>query len=140
MNKDNFFMAMMFGMITLFGTSFEMRSSEKSSLTPYIVGGTVILGVSVLAVRQTASYQTYSNHQTRLAQEKEDSDNSLFHAQPLSRKRSNSETSILSDKAQVYLNNYEQQRRAEAQRYAKKITQETLPSHIIDDYAGEMRK
>ncbi len=139
MQKNNFFMAMIFGIITLFGTSFELRSSEKSSLTPYIFGG-VVIGATVLAVTQTGTYQTYSNHQARLAQQQEQSDNPLLHAQPLSRQRSNSETAIISDKAQAFLNDYEQERNAAVQKCAKKITKETLPSHIIDDYAGEHRK
>ncbi len=130
---------MMFGVMALFGTSFELYSSEKSSLAPYIVG-TVVIGASVFAVTQTATYQTYSNHTERLAQEKENSDKPLLCAQPLLRRRSSSESSIMSEKAQAYLDGYEKQRKAEAQRCAKKITQETLPSHIIDDYAGEHRK
>jgi len=132
-------MAIVFGTITLLGTNFELRSSEKSSLAPYVVGGTVVLGVSILAVIQTATYQTYSADQALRAEEKEKSDSPLFYAEPLSRKRSSSDASAMSDKAQAFLKNYEKQRKEEAQRCATKKTKETLPSHIIDDYAGEHR-
>lgn len=34
MKKNNFLIAMIFGIISLVGTSFELRSSEKSGLVP----------------------------------------------------------------------------------------------------------
>jgi hypothetical protein len=134
MNKNNFFMAMVFGIITLLGTSFELRSSE------YVIGGSVIIGAGLLVGTQTATYQTFRKDQARRAEEKEKAENPLRYAEPLSEKRSSSETPVISEKVQAFLNNYEKERRAEAQKCATKITSETLPSHIIDDYAGEHRK
>jgi hypothetical protein len=120
MKKNNFFMMTVFGVMALLGTSFELHSSEKSSLAPYIVGGSVVIGASIFAVTQTATYQTYSADQVRRVEEKEKSDNPLLYAEPLSKKRSSSDTSIMSDKVQAYLDDYEKQRRAEAQKYATK--------------------
>lgn len=140
MKKNNFFVTILFGTISLLGTSYELHSSEKSSLAPYIVGGSIVIGASMFAVGKTATYQTYSADQARCVEEKEKSDNPFFYAEPLSGKRSNSDALAMSDKAQAYLQQYEEQRRAEAQRFATKKTEHTLPSHIIDDYAGEHRK
>jgi hypothetical protein len=142
MVKNNFFMTMVLGITALLGTSFELRSSEKSDLVPYVIGGSVIiLGAGLLAGTKTATYQTYSKHKSRLAEEKDKADNSLLYAEALPSKRSSAEMPIINDRAQVYLNNYEKQRNAEAQKYATKITKEpTLASHIVDDYAGEYRK
>jgi hypothetical protein len=140
MKRNNFFMAMLFGIITLLGTSFEVRSSENNSLTPYVIGTTVVIGAGLLAVTQTATYQTYSEHKARLAEEKEKSDNPFRYAESLSGKRSSSEILIMSDKARAFFENYEKQRNVEAQKFATKITEKTLPSHMIDDYEGEGRK
>ena len=72
MKKNNFFMATVFGIITLLGTNFELRSSENSSLAPYVIGGSVIvIGAGLLAGTKTATYQTYRKDQTRRAEEKE---------------------------------------------------------------------
>jgi len=129
---------MLFGIITLLGTSFEVRSSENSSLTPYVIGTTVVIGAGLLAVTQTATYQTYSEHKARLAQDKEKFDNPFLYAEPLSSSESGERRG--EGRAQEFLKNYEKERNYQAQKFATKITERTLPSHMIDDYEGEGRK
>jgi hypothetical protein len=139
MKKNNFFMATVLGIIALLGTSFELRSSEKSDLAPYIIGGSVIvIGAGLLAGTKTATYQTYSKHKVRLAEEKEVSQNPLVYPEKIPVIGSGEKEG--ERRMQAFFNGYEAQRRAEAQKCAKKITENTLPSHIIDDYAGEHRK
>lgn len=139
MNKNNFFMVMLLGLAALVGTNFEVRCSEQpSSLTPYIVVGTVVGGaVLVTALTNTKTYKTYSKDSERRAQEKEISENPLLHAKPLSGETSISETPKMNDRAQAFLQKHEKQRHDEAQKFATKKTEKTLPSHIIDDYSGQ---
>jgi hypothetical protein len=153
MLKNNFFMVMMFGIIALLGTSFEVRSSEKDSLVPYVVGGTVLVGVGVLAVTKTKTFETYSEDRARRAEQKEKAENAysyarkyceetglVFSSEESSSEKSNSEMPVISENAQAFLNDYENQRRAVAQSFVTQKPKETLPSHIIDGYAGERRK
>jgi len=139
MKKNNFFMVMMLGITALLGTNFEVRSSEKSDLVPYAIGGSVIvIGAGLLAGTKTATYQTYSKHQARLAEEKEASQNPLLDVEKIPVIGSGEKEGEL--RVQAFLKEYEEQRKAEAQKFVIKKPKETLPSYIMDDYAGEGRK
>lgn len=141
MKKNNFFMIILFVAVALSGISFEARGMEDSSTNKAALIGAG-LGAAALAaggyyLTNTATYNTYQADKARKLEEKEKSDNPFAYAQRLTL-----ESNEISgnEKLEAFQKQYDEQRRAEAQRYATKITKKPLPSHIIDDYAGENGK
>jgi hypothetical protein len=132
MNKNIFLK--MFGFVALLGTSFEMRSCE-SSVAACVFVGTAIGTMAVKTVKNSATYKTYDQHQTRLAHEKEISDNSLSYAQPLQRSSSDEPCESVKHKIEDFEKDYQKQQAAYDERLKPQVTKYIPYGTIIDDYS-----
>lgn len=105
-------MLIMFGVIALSGISFEAQAMEDKTLLIGAGVGTVLLASTVVLVKNTATYQTYNQHKTRLAEEKEKSENPVLDAQPLPVAELRLEEKPVNDRVAAFQKQYDEQRNA----------------------------
>ena len=118
MKKNNFFKVALLAAAALSGISFETRAMENKTLMIVAGLGTAAF-VSVLLVKKSGTYKTYNEHQTRLLEEKQKSDNPLLDAQPLLVTEVNSKGISGDEKLAAFLKQDEKIRNAYNQRTEK---------------------
>jgi hypothetical protein len=137
MKKNNFFMVILFGVIVLSGISFEARGMENKALIVSAGVSAVALATTLVLIKNTATYQTYSQHKARQLAEKDKSDNPFLDAQPLSVTGLQVEEKPVNDRIADFQKQYDQQRNAYNQQTHK--NDYWGKSRIIDSYEPDKK-
>jgi len=74
---------MLLGAVVLSGVNFEARAMENTDKALILGAGLATVTLGAWYLKNTGTYKTYEQHNARLAEEKEISDNPLLYAQPL---------------------------------------------------------
>ena len=131
MKKNNFFIAVV-GL--LLGTHLEVHSSEGFAAVAIFSG--LVVATTVKTVKNTATYQTYSQHQGRLALEQEESDNPWLHAQELPVQ---SPIKSVDERIRAFEQNYKKEQEMFNKRLEPVIKKNSPKINIIDDYSSEKK-
>jgi len=129
--KINKFFMILCGVLA--GTNIQLYASEALVVATF-VGGVATMAV-VKTIKNTATYQTYSQHKNRLVQEQEESDKPWLHAQPLP-------ITTISDEKDLEkrIAAFEEKNKKEKEIYNERLKPKVKKRHsfkIIENYDGK---